>query len=220
MQSTRHNLNRPTRLLAILAAAMLVAAPLHAQKSKAPKLYRWVDSQGVVHYGDQIPPEYASRDRDVLNSQGVAVDSEQREISDAEREAQRKREEAAAAERQAKEEVERHDRMLLATYLSVRDIEELRDRRLELLDSRIKVTEVYVGNLRKRLDKLHGEAKGYESGPNPRPVPADLNKEIADTQATIDSYEQSLDRDRAEQVKVRESFDADIERFKELKGGS
>jgi hypothetical protein len=204
----------------ILAAAVLASTPLHAQKSPRQKLYRWVDSQGVVHYGDQIPPEYASRDRDVLNSQGVAVDSEKREVSAADREEQRKREEAAAAERQAQEEVERRDRMLLATYLSVHDIEELRDRRLELLDSRIKVTEVYVTNLKKRLDGLHQEAQGFESAKNPRPVPADLAKEIADTQGTIDSYEQSLERDRAEQVRVRESFDADIARFKELKGGS
>jgi hypothetical protein len=155
-----------------------------------------------------------------LNSQGVAVDSEKREVSAADREEQRKREEAAAAERQAQEEVERRDRMLLATYLSVHDIEELRDRRLELLDSRIKVTEVYVTNLKKRLDGLHQEAQGFESAKNPRPVPADLAKEIAYTQGTIDSYEQSLERDRAEQVRVRESFDADIARFKELKGGS
>lgn len=214
-------MNHSTRLLALLAAAALAAPAVHAQKSKAgPKLYRWVDKQGVVHYGDQIPPEYASRDRDVLNSQGVEIDSEKREISEAELEAQRKREAEEAAARQAKEEVERHDRMLLATYLTVADIEELRDRRLELLDSRIKVTEVYVGNLKKRLDTLHAEAKSFEAGKNPRPVPADLAKEIADTQATIDSYEQSLVRDRAEQVKVREAFDADIERFKELKGGS
>jgi hypothetical protein len=213
-------LNHSTRFLLILTAAVLAAVPVHAQKSGAAgqKLYRWVDSAGVVHYGDQIPPEYASRDRDVLNSQGVAVDSEKREITEADREEQRKREEAAAAARQAKEEVERRDRMLLATYLSVHDIEELRDRRLELLDSRIKVTEVYVANLKKRLDTLHGEAKRFESGPNPRPVPADLTKEIADTQDTIDSYEQSLERNRAEQIKVRASFDADIERFKELKG--
>ncbi|HEU4620041.1 MAG TPA: DUF4124 domain-containing protein [Gammaproteobacteria bacterium] len=206
------------RLLLILAAAVLAASPLHAQKKSAQKLYRWVDDQGVVHFGDQIPPEYANRDREVLNSQGVAVKSEKREVSEAEKEEQRKREEAAEAERQAKEEAERRDRMLLATYLSVKDIEELRDRRLELLDSRIKVTEIYVGNLQKRLDKLQGEAKALENAANPRPVPADLAKEIADTQATIDSYEQSLERDRLEQTKVRESFDADIERFKELKG--
>src|SRR5712671_4787750 len=35
--------------------------------------YRWTDEQGVVHYGDRIPPQYAQKERAVLNSQGVEV---------------------------------------------------------------------------------------------------------------------------------------------------
>ena len=35
--------------------------------------YRWVDEQGVVHYGDNIPPQYASQDRTILNAQGIEV---------------------------------------------------------------------------------------------------------------------------------------------------
>ena len=40
------------------------------------QLYRWVDDDGVVHYGDHVPPQYASRNRDLLNTQGVTVGSE------------------------------------------------------------------------------------------------------------------------------------------------
>ena len=35
--------------------------------------YRWVDDQGVVHYGDQVPPQYAQKEHTVLNTQGVEV---------------------------------------------------------------------------------------------------------------------------------------------------
>ncbi len=44
-------------------------------RSTSPKgtAYRWVDDQGVVHYGDEIPPQYANRERTVLNGQGVPV---------------------------------------------------------------------------------------------------------------------------------------------------
>src|SRR5438874_4006845 len=35
--------------------------------------YRWTDEQGIVHYGDRIPPQYAQKERAVLNSQGVEV---------------------------------------------------------------------------------------------------------------------------------------------------
>ena len=30
------------------------------QSSKTPVAYRWVDENGVVHYGDSVPPQYAS----------------------------------------------------------------------------------------------------------------------------------------------------------------
>ena len=68
------------RLAAAFALSALAAASIgcvaqadnNASSSKSVA-YRWVDDQGIVHYGDQIPPQYTSKDRAVLNSQGVEV---------------------------------------------------------------------------------------------------------------------------------------------------
>ena len=60
----------------VLSAALLalVAGAADAQSGKdRTKLYRWVDKNGQVHYGDSVPPEYAEQDRDILNRQGVSV---------------------------------------------------------------------------------------------------------------------------------------------------
>ncbi len=35
--------------------------------SAEAKLYKWVDAQGVTHYGEVIPPEYANRDTKQLD---------------------------------------------------------------------------------------------------------------------------------------------------------
>jgi hypothetical protein len=32
-----------------------------------------VDEQGITHYGDHIPPEYASQEQHIINSQGVEI---------------------------------------------------------------------------------------------------------------------------------------------------
>jgi len=40
------------------------------------KLYKWVDEQGVTHFGDHIPPEYASQEQHVINSQGVETEQQ------------------------------------------------------------------------------------------------------------------------------------------------
>ena len=36
-------------------------------------LYKWVDSEGVTHYGDRIPPEYASQEQHVMNARGIEI---------------------------------------------------------------------------------------------------------------------------------------------------
>ncbi|HEX5420275.1 MAG TPA: DUF4124 domain-containing protein, partial [Gammaproteobacteria bacterium] len=208
-------------LVLLAAAASIVAIPNAFAQTKQPKMYRWTDDKGVIHFGDSIPPQYAGHDREVLNSQGVAVGFQQGEVTQAEKNAEKKEQKAAEAAQEVKEEGAKHDRMLLETYLSVQDIEELRDRRLELLDSQIKVTELYLTNLRKRLTELKAEAATYEGSPGgqaARPVPDALAQEIASTTGTIASYETMLEHTRSDQIQLRESFDRDIERFKKLKG--
>jgi hypothetical protein len=203
----------------IVAAALIAVSAIPAL---AQPLYRWVDEDGVVHFGDRVPPEHAARSRQLLNNQGVQVGFEQGVLSEAER-----AEQAAAAEleeqaRRERTEIARRDRMLLDTYLSVADIENLRDQRIGLLDSQIQVTEIYLTNLRQRLQRLHGEASRFspfsdrEDAP---PVPANLEREISETMRSITVYEDALLRTRQEQEDLRTAFARDIARFRELKGG-
>ena len=112
--------------------------------------------------------------------------------------------------------------MLLETYISVADIEDLRNRRLELLESQIKVTELYLANLRKRLLTLQEEAsnyKPYTARENAPQIPENLALDISRTAASINLYEQTLSRTRADQEMRAHAFEDDIRRFKQLKGG-
>lgn len=205
----------------VLAAAAAAAVSLHAQERQGRDLYRWVDDEGVVHYGDSVPPEHANRDRDVLNDQGVRVGSEEGEVTPEERAAMEREAEREAEQERERAQRARRDRMLLETYLSVEDIENLRDRRLELLESQIQVTQLYLSNLRSRLSELEKLAQRYapynedEGAP---PLPESLSSDMSRTKESIEIYEQRLEKSRAEQEELRESFAADIERFRELKG--
>lgn len=201
----------------MLGLASILLEPVCAQK-----LYRWVDSEGVVHYGDRIPPEYSSQDRTLLNAQGVTIGFEEGEIT-AEEQAELDRQAALeAAEQRRRDDAARRDKMLLDTYLAVADIEDLRDRRLELIDSQIRVTEFYLGNLRNRLQALARDSRRFaplSDNPDAPPLPEDLALDISRIEASIGLYEQTLSRTREEQVKLRDAFALDIERFRELKGG-
>jgi hypothetical protein len=206
-------------LIALAALSLSILPCAHGAEKQ--KLYRWVDDNGVVHYGDHVPPEYASRDREVLNEQGVAVGFEEGVVTKEEQAEKDRRAAAEETQRRAKSEAAQRDRVLLDTYLSVADIEDLRDRRMELLESQIKVTEQYLSNLRKRLVTLQKEAgayKPYSDKPDAPPTPKNLSVELSQTFSSINSYEKTLARTRSEQQEVKAKFEHDIARFKELKG--
>ena len=209
-------------LLVVAAFALPSIGGAQSSRNETTRLYKWTDRNGVVHYGDKVPPEYANLDRNVLNDQGVRVGFEEGEITDEERAVMEARERALEAERLVKAEAARRDHMLLQAYVTVADIEDLRDRRLELLESQIKVTELYMNNLRKRLIGLQAEAsdfKPYTTRSDAPQIPDNLALDIRRTTASISLYEQTLSRTRSDQQNLRSSFDEDIARFRQLKGG-
>ena len=208
--------------LAVLAVALPSFVGAQQKTGQPGKLYQWTDDKGVVHYGDSIPPEYAKADRNVLNQQVVHVGFEQGELTPEQRAEKARLAAEAEKAKQQREEIARRDKMLLETYISVSDIEDLRNRRLELLESQIKVTELYLANLRKRLLTLQDEAsnyKPYTARENAPQVPENLQTDISRTVGSINLYEQTLSHARSTQETVRNSFDDDIRRFKQLKGG-
>jgi hypothetical protein len=182
-------------------------------------VFRWTDSEGNTHYGDRIPPEHSSGGHSVLNEQGVEVNRVDGEKSPEEIAEERRRAELLAQQRKARDAALLRDKVLLSTYLSVEEIEALRDRRIELVDGQIRVTEIYLDNLRSKLLKLEKEAQRfspYSKDPNARPIDEKLARELSTTLDSIMLYEQNLARSKQEQAQLIAKFDADIDRFRQL----
>ena len=49
------------KLLAALVTGLTLSLPAMAT------LYKWVDNNGITHYGETIPPEYADKVFSILN---------------------------------------------------------------------------------------------------------------------------------------------------------
>jgi hypothetical protein len=209
------------RATTIAAAALLLAAPFLAEaaakKGPVPKgeeVYRCRDANGRYIYGQAIPAPCMEQDIEVLDESGRVL----RIIR-----GRRSMEEAAAlkAQEEAAKAAAQRDRTLLATYLSVADIERLRDQRLELLEQQSRVTEQYIANLREREARLMSDVqrfRPYNESPKAPPVPDHVAEELVNTVNGLQVYEEELARNTAERDKLRAEFDADIKRFKELKG--
>jgi hypothetical protein len=201
-------------LLTAATLLMLMQAALGAQEQK---LYRWVDKDGNVHYGDSIPAEYAEVDKQVVNEHGVTVAIMRGKKSDEELAAE-KRADELRAERELRR---RQDQALLATYLSIDEIIMHRDRRVELFQAQARVTELYLRNLQRRLKSLQQEASRfvpYSEDPDAPMIDPALAADIATTTDTIARHEQNLQRFHKDEQNIVARFDGDIDRFKALKG--
>lgn len=199
----------PALLLALLASAA------DAQTDKK-KLYRWVDKDGQVHYGDSVPPEYAEQDRDILNRQGVPVGREEGLITPGEAAA------IAAAEKAERDAKKRklRDRVLLQTYQSVQELEILRDTRLELVDAQLTIQEQSLANLRAQRAQIERMAARYaplNRSADALPLPEDLSLDLEQSASDIETQERNLVKRRDERESIRLNFEADIARYRELR---
>jgi len=200
----------------IIATVLLLtsAVGVDAQQGSGRRLYKWVDSQGQVHYGDVIPPEYASQEKDVINGQGVEIEHQ---------DAQKSPEQLAAEEqkRVSAEELRHRDQNLLNTYVSLQEIERLRDQRLSLLQDQMKVTNQFLEILNGRLSKLEKTSlryKPYSDDPKAATMPDQVAEDLVRMDNDIRTQEQNLREKQNEETTMRAHFDSDIARFKELKG--
>lgn len=200
----------------VIAITLALILPLAAGAQQA-KHYRWVDEDGVVHYGDSVPAEYAELPKDMVNDRGIKVGEIEGKKSPEQLAAERE----ALELRQQQELQLRADRALLATYLNVDEIQLHRDRRVELFQAQSRVTELYLRNLRRALDEMETRAKRYKpysSDPGAPQVDPGLVEDIDTTRGTIARHEGNLLKYQSEEQQIIARFEGDINRFKVLKG--
>jgi hypothetical protein len=83
------------------------------------------------------------------------------------------------------------------------------------------VTETNIANLRERQSRLQTQIarfKPYSDNPNAPALPDHLAEEMVNTVNSLRTYQDMLTKNRAEQSDIKSSFQAQISRFKELKG--
>jgi hypothetical protein len=198
--------------LAALCAAVTAAAAYGESSTTPAQTYRWTDDKGVVHYGDSVPAEYAGKEHSLLNGQGVEVGHVDRLKTPAElaQEAQ----EAQLVRQRAQ-----RDQTLLSTYVSVKDIEALRDERLAQIEGQVQASSSYIESLATRLGALQERAtqfKPYNAEPNARRMPDDLAEDLVRTANESRNQRKALEAKRKEQADTRAQFESDIQRFREL----
>ncbi len=200
-------------MLALVASLGVLQLAVAASGSDdSLRVYRWVDSQGIVHYGDSVPPQFSDDAHDVLNGQGVEIGHVAGRPSAAQLSAQEQAAQAAADQAQ-------HDKFLLTTYASAKEIEQLRDERLDQIDGQIKASSSYIDSLTLRLLALQDRAQHfapYSSAPGAPRMPDELAEDLVHTINEARAQRTELEAKQQEQITLRVQFAADLARYIEL----
>lgn len=175
----------------------------------------WTNNDGVRECGDRLPPEYAQKGHQELSEQGMIIEEQKAVKTRAELEQEARRAERLAEEKREREARARADRVLLATFSTVEDIEIVRDERLGAIEASIKLARKRTETIQMDLDKrTQAAAESERAGKAPNDA---LLKDIESLRRQIKNNNDYIDEKKREQEETRLEYAANIERFKELK---
>lgn len=199
---------------AFVVAATLIAAP----GAQAQKIVCWKDKTGkVVGCGDRVPPEFRENEAKILDNRGLPRGTK---VS-AEEAARQKEEEKKKAVQKIEEdrriaEQRRQDSALINTYTSGKEIDQRRDRELQVVELQIiqlkaslkSATEAYL-NAQKRNE-------GYTK--IGKPAPDIVRDELSRTSEEKNRIESRIAEKEKDTEVIRNRYDEQKKRYFELKG--
>ena len=196
-------------LVCLFLSAGLLSAPWGQAAT-----YRYVDEHGRVVYSDTLPAKQAGEARKEYDKQGRVVKEVERS-----RMTEEERRRAEAARQQAEEErlqaldAQRRDRALLSTYASEAEIDLVRDRALELENLRVTSLQTQMNYASEKLANANAGIARRPDNPSKTflQMRDEAQKDLANIGERLNKAQENL-------VNIRTKYDADKQRYRELKG--
>jgi len=171
--------------------------------SGGKRIVKWVDSQGVTHYGDKLPAQEAGRNNSEMNNQGVVVKRNVK--SDATTE-QLDQEKLAA---------QRKDNILLASYTKEEEIDLARDRNLQMDQAALQALTVQKENVIARAARNQKTADFIQK--RNKPIPPYLSEELKLAKSESAKLDQQISARKLSMEETRKHFADEKARFIALK---
>jgi len=210
MKTMKTSVSKKSIMLLSISTLLFAGSGLKAQSIKC-----WTNNEGVRECGNSVPPEFAQKGHEQLSRQGMVLDQQQRAKTAEELEAEAKLEAGRAEEEQRLEQQAKQDKILLATFSSVADIEQVRDERLVAIESSIRLAEKRTETIQADLNKrIQAAADAERSGNAPN---AELLKDIDSLTRQVNANNTYIAEKQRELEDTSNKYAADVERFKILK---
>ena len=197
----------------LLFSLMLVALALALAPMARGTTYKWVDEKGEVHYSDKIPPDAVDKARVELNKQGMPI----RKLDPAPSPEQRRAVQAEAEKKRdntkTNETAERRDRALLQSYTDESEIDLARTRALATIETQVTSAQAYSTQLKRRRTEVDAQKAALGA----KPVPPALERESENIDSELARQDALLASKQQEIVSVNTKYDADKQRWRELR---
>jgi len=206
----------PFNITACLCLSLFISYQSYAEpaKSKAnsgssssqSRIVKWKDENGVTHYGDKIPPQYANRENSLMTSQGITVQhNKPGSVQD-------------KAADQEKIEQDKKDKALLGTFTNANEIDLTRDRNLEPDLLALKNLQEDRLNSQKRFNKANASVESYNKAK--RPLPENVSTEYKSSKAELAKIDLRISERQQAIDAIRKKFDDDKKRYLTLRNQS
>lgn len=196
------------RFILLTLSAVFLSCSFSAQAV----MYKWVDEDGQMHFGDKIPQKYLVKAHDELNEKGVKTQHREAAKTPAEK-AEERRLEEERREAALEEKKERQlDRELLDTYTTERDLIIARDSRLDAVAIQMELSELIISSSNKKIEAMEKQAAEIKT--SNREVPIELYNRIDNEKQQIVTQTRIMKKHKKRSDDISKKFHGYIERYR------
>jgi len=184
--------------------------------SEAAGYYRWIDSKGVIHYSNTIPPADAQGGHVELNKSGmkkrVVISSKRKkELKEEENKLKiKKKIEAKIKKEKARQEEE--EIRLLSIYSSEEEVTKAYNSKLRMAQLTIDLLKSRHKKQSDKVEVMEGKRERLKNIKHSRI----LDKQIEDALDNLSIYQQAITENLIEKDRVRKEFKSTLNRFLKL----
>lgn len=203
-------------LLALVGAVSGAAAAAQSTLPSMGQVFTCVNAAGRTVTSDRLIGECMDREQRVLSREGALIRVVPPSLTADERAEKEARERRAAAEKEARAEAVRRDRLLLQRFPTEAEHQKARAAAMEDTYAALRASETRLAELARERKPLLEESEFYKG----KPLPALLKQQLDANEAAAAAQRDAQINLKAEQERIAKRYDAELAHLKRLWAGA
>ena len=211
-----HNTMKARNLLSLAGSIILLSYLASVPAAMAGSIKCWTNTDGVRECGYSVPPEYSQQRIDILNERGIKIDVKEAANTKEQLEEDARLAKIKQEELQLQEEARLRDTILLNSFTTERDIKISYDDKIEVVNGIVEITNSSTRILQQKLQAVEKKAANYERAGET--TPEDVLNQINSLKRQLKDNDKFIAQKEGEIKVLKQNYEADLKRFRELKG--